>query len=163
MTTREALEALLPSYRTYYNIISENVTQPFDAEAVFNSHNEQYYLVKKAKVADVDSNEFVFFKTVDVLDKETYEILDKTAWEEGIKRVEPSFGHKNSDVTLVIIADRINVDCFERIKRAHHYTSYCFSLKGYSNFRVVALELKLKRLACNRRGKELRKMFLQYL
>ena len=95
MTTREALEALLPSYRTYYNIISENVTQPFDAEAVFNSHNEQYYLVKKAKVADVDSNEFVFFKIVDVLDKETYEILDKTAWEEGIKRVEPSFGHKN--------------------------------------------------------------------
>ena len=161
MTPREALEALLPSYKTYYNIISENVTQPFDAEAVFNSHND--YLVKKAKVADVDSNEFVFFKTVDVLDLKTFEDLDKTAWEEGLKRVEPSFGHKNSDVTLIIVADRINVDCFERIKKAHHYTSYCFSLKGYSNYRVVALELKLKRLAYNRRGKELKKMFLQYL
>ena len=42
-------------------IKKDEVTQPFCAEAEFRSHNEQYFLVRSAHIADLDSNEFVFF------------------------------------------------------------------------------------------------------
>lgn len=162
MTPSEALEKLLPSYRRYYNIIEENVTAPFDMEAEFISHNEQYYLVKAAKVADVDSCEYVYFKLSDHLTREEFIELDKTAWETGMSRVVPSFGHKNTDVALIIFANHIDKDCLDEVKRTRHYKSYCMSLKGYSNYRVVAVELSLKRFVTNRQGRSLKKMFVQY-
>ena len=59
LTPGEALERVLRSYQTYYNIKTEAVEPPFAAEAIFGSHNEQYFLIKKAKVADIDTNETV--------------------------------------------------------------------------------------------------------
>lgn len=61
LTPGEALERVLRSYQTYYNIKTEAVEPPFAAEAIFGSHNEQYFLIKKAKVADIDTNETVYF------------------------------------------------------------------------------------------------------
>ncbi len=162
MTTKEALDAIIPSYERYYNIITENVKEPFDKEAWFLSHNEQYFLVKAAKVDDVDSNEYVFFKTIDHLTLEEYERLCDISWEEGISRVKPYLGHKNTDVSLVIFADRIDNNCFEAVKKTRRYKSYSFSFKGYSNFKVVAVELKLKRFATNRQGRILKQMFMRY-
>lgn len=162
MTPLEALNEVFTSYERYYNIIRDNVTEPFDAEAQFISHNEQYYLIKAAKVADIDSNEYVFFKTEDVLTLEKFNELDKIAWDTGMSRVVPALSHKNTDVTLVIFADRIDNDCFVAVKKRRHYKSYCFSLKGYSNYRVIAVELKLKRFVCNRQGQSLKKMFVRY-
>lgn len=60
LTPGEALERILRSYQTYYNIKTEAVEPPFAAEAIFGSHNEQYFLIKKAKVADIDTNETVY-------------------------------------------------------------------------------------------------------
>lgn len=57
LTPGEALGRILRSYQTYYNIKTEAVEPPFAAEAIFGSHNEQYFLIKKAKVADIDTNE----------------------------------------------------------------------------------------------------------
>ena len=48
LTPGEALERVLRSYQTYYNIKTEAVEPPFAAEAIFGSHNEQYFLIKKA-------------------------------------------------------------------------------------------------------------------
>ncbi len=163
MTSTETLEKILPAYKRYYNINTEDPTQPFDAEAVFNSHNEQYYLVKSAKVADIESNEYVFFKAVERLDTEEFGKLTETAWEKGLKDVNPTFSHKNTDVTLVIVADSIDEDCIHAIKNKKLSQSYFFNLKGYSNFHVVAVEPNLNRVLTNRRGRFLKKMFMQYI
>ena len=55
------LQKLLHSFERYYNVREECVVAPFSAEAEFHSHSEQYFLVKSAHVADIDSNEYVFF------------------------------------------------------------------------------------------------------
>ena len=54
MNSRLALEKIIESFRRYYDVSTENVDLPFAAKAVFKSHNEQYFLVKAAKVADID-------------------------------------------------------------------------------------------------------------
>ena len=98
LTPGEALERVLRSYQTYYNIKTEAVEPPFAAEAIFGSHNEQYFLIKKAKVADIDTNETVYFATEESLSKDRLLELDSIAWERGTANVQPSSNHRNSDV-----------------------------------------------------------------
>ena len=89
LTPGEALERVLRSYQTYYNIKTEAVEPPFAAEAIFGSHNEQYFLIKKAKVADIDTNETVYFATEESLSKDRLLELDSIAWERGTANVQP--------------------------------------------------------------------------
>ena len=79
MTAREALPKLLRSYYAYYNVTEENVTAPFDAEAEFHSHEEQFFLFKQAKLSESESKEFVFFKATERLTLAKLQQLDEIA------------------------------------------------------------------------------------
>ena len=158
MESNGAFEKVLHSFEQYYNVQTENVDAPFTARAEFRSHNEQYFLVKSAKVADIDSNDFVFLANEKSLTAELLSSLDVAAWEQGLAMVKPYYGHRNSDVTLVIVADHIDEDAFKMIKKLKHYKSYKFSLYGWSAFRAVAYETSTGKVACNQRGSDLKKL-----
>ena len=157
METNDILQAVLRSFVRYYNF-RENPTPPFAAEAEFHSHSEQYFLTKAAHIADIDSHEYVFFAEEDHLTSGRLEELAGKAWDEGLSRVEPGPGHRNSDVTLIIIADTIEETAFRQVSKTKRSKSYRFSLHGWSNFRVLAYEVSSGRVACNRSGKGLKKV-----
>lgn len=158
MTASEALEKLLPSFASYYDVVREDVTEPFAAEAVFHSHDSQYFLVRRAVISEAESNEYVFFAAEDKLTAERLRTLDETAWETGMSRVEPHASHRNSDVSLIVLADVIEPDAAALIKKLHRSKSYRFTLQGWSNYRVIALETSSGRLVHNRLGRGLRKI-----
>ena len=114
MTAREALPGLLKSFVRYYDIKKEGVQPPFAAEAEFHSHEEQFFLVKQAKLSESESKEFVFFAVTEHLTAQLLKQLDETAWETGMSRVVPHDGHRNSDVVLFILADTIDHRTFDR-------------------------------------------------
>ena len=157
LTPQEALTRLLRSYQRYYNIRTEAVEPPFAAEAIFGSHNEQYFLVKRAKVADIDTNETVYFVTEDTISKEQLLELDTIAWERGTADVQPSSHHQCSDVSLIILASHIDEDAFAQVRKCKHYQSYLWGLHGWSNYRLIALELSSGRIVHNRHGQILKK------
>lgn len=159
MNTDEALKKLLRSFEHYYDVKVENPPPPFVAEAEFHQHQEQYILVRAAHVSDVDSNEYVFFYAAQNLTKDNLAEIAKKAWNEGLSRVKVYSGHMNSDVILVLLADKIDEDAFKQIKKTKFYKSYLFSLRGWSHFKLVAMETSSKRLASNRLGKYLEKLF----
>lgn len=159
MNCDEVLGKLLKSFSRYYNINEVSPVEPFAAEAEFHQHQEQYVLVRAAHVSDVDSNEFVFFYTAQNLTKENLAQVSQKAWNEGLSRVKVYSGHMNSDVILVILADKIDGDAFKQIKKTKFYKSYLFSLRGWSHFKLVAMETSSRRLASNRLGKYLEKLF----
>ena len=68
MNSSEALEKLLPAFEKFYTVKRQDVVCPFDAEAEFCLHTEKYVLVKAAKIADIDSNELVYFSSQKKLD-----------------------------------------------------------------------------------------------
>ena len=74
-----AIKKLLPAFSQYYTIKEVDVTPPFCAEAEFRSHNEQYFLVRSAHIADIDSNEFVYFSAADSLDSAKLEELQNSS------------------------------------------------------------------------------------
>ncbi len=164
MTASEMTDKVLRSYQRYYDIKrGEDVAPPFAAEAEFHTHDEQYMLVRSAKLAEQESNEYVFFANEAQLDADRLTLLDERAWNEGLSRVNPHGFHRNTDVTLVIIAESVSGEAAPLIKKLHHYQSYRWGLRGWSNYRLIVLELSSGLLIYNRRGRELRKMFRNIL
>ena len=158
MTATEALERLLRSYIQYYNVVRDDVEPPFAAEAIFHTHDEQYVLIKRARISEADSSEFVFFATVEDLDEARLTALDEAAWSRGLARVAPHSAHRNSDITLIILAEHIDEAAMAAIKKLRHYKSYRLGLQGWSNYRVIALDTSSGLLSCNRLGRSLKKL-----
>ncbi len=162
--TRDSIfEEFIKSFRQYYDIKKEGVAEPFDAEAEFHSHSEQYLLVKSARISEVNTSEFVFFVKTDELTQEKLEVYCSKSWEEGMSRVRPSFTHKNSDVVLVVVADKISDQAKKSITKIKNYKSYCLSLKGYSHFKLVSMEISSGELYANRLGSDLKKIFTKII
>lgn len=156
--SRGSAERVLRSYQTYYNIKTEAVEPPFAAEAIFGSHNEQYFLIKKAKVADIDTNETVYFATEESLSKDRLLELDSIAWERGTANVQPSSNHRNSDVVLIILTGHAEEDALIQVKKCKHYQSYLWGFHGRSNYRLIVAELSSGRIVHNRHGQILKKL-----
>jgi len=158
MESLESLEKLLKSFERYYTIKKEDVANPFTAEAEFRSHGEQYVLLKIAKIADIDSNDYVYFKTTESLSGEELKSLVQAAWTTGLGRVKPYSGHRNSDVTLIILAEKIDASVQKLIKKTKLSKSYKWSFWGWSNFRLAAMELSSGGIYTNRLGSDLKKI-----
>ena len=73
-------------------------------------------------------------------------------------RVIPSSSHRNSDVTLVIVTDKLTPEAKAAIPKMKHYKSYMFTLHGWSYYRLIALELSTGDLVYNRQGQNLKKL-----
>jgi len=158
MRPEEALEKLLPSFVRYYNVKREDVTEPFSAEAEFYTHDEAYFLMKEAKMSESESREFVFFAALDQLDLDTLKKYDEAAWNTGMSRVEITPIHHSSDVSLIILADKIDKDAEKLISKLKHHKSYCFNFKGFSRYRLIALETSTGKIIHNHLGSELKKL-----
>lgn len=159
MEKAEVLEKILKAYEAYYDINRETPERPFAAEASFHSHDEQFFLVKSARIGEAESNEHVFFSIEETLDEDRLKELDSAAWERGLARVKPHANHRNTDVTLVAAGNHVTEEAFALAARLKHYKSYQWGFRGFSHYRLVVLEYSSGRLACNGQGKDLKKLF----
>ncbi len=158
MTVSGELEKLLRSFRHYYDL-NEYEDPPFYASAAFHSHDTHYFLTKRAPLGEAESNEYVFIAAEGVLDEKGAKKLVTEAWERGLKNVKPHENHRSSDVLLIILAEKITDEAKKYLEKCRLYKSYAFSFKGWSAFKVVALETSTKTLVSNRRGRDLKKLF----
>lgn len=159
MNPSDVLSKLLKSYQRYYTVETEHAELPFDAEAVFHSHEEHYFLVRSARLSEAESNEYVYFAVRDSVGLEEVKSLDECAWERGVSHVRPHSSHRNTDVTFILLAGHIEPEAMKYIEKIKRYQSYCFTFHGWSHYKAVALETFTGRLSCNRRGRDLRKLF----
>lgn len=158
MTREDLLPDFTKAYYRYYDVKEENIEPPFVAEAYFASHNEQYLLIKAAKIADIDACEYVYFASEDRLSLDRLNYLCETAWARGQERITPFYGHKNSDITLYILADSIDSDAAKAAGSVKKSVSYKHGLYGWSNFRLVTIECSEGFATYNRQGRALKKL-----
>lgn len=156
MTAQEMLDKLLKAYSVYYDVNRKHPAPPFAAEAAFRSHTEQYFLVRRARLSEAESNEYVYFALEESLTVPLLRALDGAAWNAGTARVTPHKDHRNSDVTLLILASRVEPDAAALIPKLKHYQSYLFGFRGWSHFRLAAVEADTGKIFCNRQAKTLR-------
>ena len=163
MSPSEAIKAILPAFEQYYTIKKEDITPPFCAEAEFRSHNEQYFLVRSAHIADIDSNEFVYFADPQELTSDTLSELVNAAWQTGLAKVRPYNGHRNSDVSLFIFTNSISPETAKSIKKIKLYKSYKFSLHGWSHFKLAVCTTSDFAIYTNRQGRDFIKLIRKNL
>ena len=159
MQREEVLARALRSYEAYYDVNQDSPEEPFVAEAEFHSHDDAYFLVKSATIGEAESHEYVFFASVESLDEDLLSKLDQTAWEKGISRVRPHSYHRNTDVSLVVIADTITAGAKKMAGSLKHYKNYRMSLQGFSHYHLIVVESSTGEMSCNRQGENLKKIF----
>jgi hypothetical protein len=155
MDKEEIFLRVTEGYKGYYDITFEGCLSPFDATGFLSNEARQYFLVKAAHIASVNSYEYVYFKVCDCLNASLLSDLDRIAWEDGISRVKPDTDHKNTDVALIIICDIAKDDVKENIGSYKHSKNYMLGLHGFSNYRLVVIEASTDLIFTNRRGKDL--------
>ena len=116
-------------------------------------HSEKYVLVKKAKLWDADSNEYVYIFVMPELTKELYETCKNYAYEEGMKLIDPKPGHMYSYITPVFICDTCTPEAEKALKRCRIYKSFHFSWYGWMNVHTAAVVCKEGRVFTNRMGR----------
>ncbi len=158
MEPSDAIKQILPAFEQYYTVKKEEITPPFCNEAEFRSHNEQYFLVRSAHIADIDSNEFVYFADPEELSPEKLDELVNAAWNAGLAKVRPYNGHRNSDVSLLIFTKSINPETINSIKKTKLYKSYKFSFHGWSHFKLAVCNTSDMEVYTNRQGKDYAKL-----
>ena len=157
ITPQDALEQLLPAYHRYYDVSPEPYGS-FAATALFYTHGEQYFLVKAAKMWEMESNEFVYFLTADSLtEPELVERIEE-AWNDAMPHVHPSSAHRNSDVTVVVLVPTLDTETRKALRRFHRSVGYRHGMHGWSNLKLGAIELSDGRISTNRHGAELKKL-----
>ena len=163
MELHDALEKVLRSYEAYYTIEREHPLPPFAAEAEFSAHGESYFLIKRAKYAELDAREFLYFALEDTLTAGRAEELAALSWADGMAKVTPGPNHRSSDVILIILTGRLTPEAASAVKRIRFYRSYHLGLQGWSHFRLVAFEPPRGALSHNRQGEDparlMRKIF----
>ncbi len=163
MNRADAMEKAVRAYEAYYDVNIETPEKPFFAEASFHSHDDAFFLVHGAVIGESESNEYVFFATEKYLSLERLKELDAVAWEKGIARVKPHGHHRNTDISLIVLADQVTEEARAAVKGLKHYKSYRFSLQGFSHYRLLVVDLTEKKMFWNRQGTDLRKSFHKIL
>ena len=62
-------------------------------------------------------------------------------------------------VALILLADTITPEAMALVKKTRRTKTYRFNLYGFSNYRLLAIETSTGRLAYNRQGGSLEKLF----
>lgn len=163
MELSEVLEKLLPSFKQYYDVVTENVLDPFKAEAKFVSHQEQYFLVHSAKLSDIDSTEHVYFATETNPSLERFQQLAELAWNDGLKSVQPYYGHRNSDVTVIVLCENCDKSVLKACRKIKYSKTYKFMLYGWSNFKFAVIDVNTGMTGSNGQGSDLKKFLLKTL
>ena len=157
MNYTQAIEKLFPAFEQYYNL-SKTTEAPFCATAEFRSHNEQYLLVRSAHIADIDSNEYIYFATEERLGTEKLTSLAEEAWKQGLAKITPYYGHKNSDITLIIFAEKIDEEVKKSVRKIKKYQSYKFGFFGWSRFKLILAQFPEKNYWSNSHGSDFKKL-----
>lgn len=153
----EVLEKLLKSYETYFDVEmykkEEEGELPLKAHCRLFVHSEKYVLIKKAKLWDADTNEFVYIFSLPHLTKEWYERCKNYAYQEGMKLIHPKPGHMYSYITTVFLCDTCSVDAKKAVCRCRIYKSFRFSWYGWMDFHTAAIVLEEGTVFTNRSGR----------
>lgn len=152
------LDRLLEAHEVWFDVTRnyEYGGQSFEGYAEFHSHGEQYVLVKRAKLWEVDAAEYIFFTQADVLDDALLNSLLGFMKTQAVNKVDPAPNHMKSYISLVIIAEHMEPGVGKRVKKAAFHKTYRFGLRGWAELRLCAIDLEARNVLTNAEGKAMK-------
>lgn len=153
------LEKLLNAYSHLYDI-ERDVTvngQNFPATATYYLRDENYLISKKHVLSAVEQHEYVYFHLTSHLDTRELQTMIDTARQDGLGKVHPSKEHMFSYITLIVLADTIDPEALQLIRKTRFRKNYLLTIHGWMEFRLAAMETSSNRFFSNAAGRETKK------
>ena len=165
ITKQEILDKLLKSYSHQYDI-ERDVTvegEHFPALATFYLRDENYIVSKKHVISAVENYDYTYFYITDHLDVETLQHQIELTKRLGIARVKPHKEHMSSFISLVILADTIDEEAKQLIKKTRFQKYFRLALHGWMEYHIAAVECSTNSFLSNPAGKGVKKILEQNL
>lgn len=163
-TREEAVNKLLDSYRTYFNITTFKEEQkPLTAICEFFERSEKYVLSKKAELWSANCEEFIYLFEMPHLTLDMFEQCRDYAKEDGLKRANIGPGHMYTYITPIFVVDSCDESAKKALKKCRIYQSFRFSLHGWMDFHTAVLELTNNCIVTNRNGRCVEKILKNVL
>lgn len=160
---QEELEKLLKAYEHYFDIqrdVSVSGGQ-FPATADYHFREENYVATRAHTIYASEQHEYVFFYVTDRLDAETLRQQIDLSREAGLAKVTPHREHMSSYVTLIILAQSIDLETKKAMKHYRFRKNFRLTLHGWMEYHIAALETSTMEFFCNPAGRETRKTLQQ--
>lgn len=137
------LERVLAAHQSFYDIRRDYLFEgrTFPAFAEYHTYGEKYVLVKRAKLWEVNTHDFMFFECVDELDEAS--LAEKISFmkEKAIRKVDAGPNHMSSALSLVIIANHASDEALKLAKKTRFHKEYRFGFRGWTDLRLAVVDL----------------------
>lgn len=163
-TREELIDALERYFEAYYDVnkASED-SAPLRLRCDLHVNNQKYFLFKKNVMWEANCHEYVYIFSVPKLTDEMYRLCEQTAYEAGMRLVDPVPDHMYTYITCVIVADEAEPSAVRALKKCRIYKSFRFSLRGWMEFHTAVLDRSSGRAYTNRSGRAYAKLFNKIL
>lgn len=158
------LQKLFRSYRTSYDLTIPYVCGgvEFAAYGHFYAHQEKYILAEEIQMWETKGYDHIFFLETEAVSAETLTEMDRvirSIAEPGLVRGGQRYPEKNhmySDITYVIVSSsKIKPELIKHVNRYRFSKNYLFTIRGWCDARVVAVDLAENRVYGNAKAKNL--------
>lgn len=155
---QDVIERLLAAHEAWFNVERDHgfAGRTFPGYAEFHSSASQYVLVKRAKLWEASSHEYLFFCETAHLDAAQLDDLVGFLTTDGLAKVQLSPDHMSSYLTLVVVADSVDDDIPRRVRATHFRKNFALGLKGWADVRVAVIDLGTGQVLVNSQGKPLK-------
>lgn len=156
--TRRVLRRLLKAHEAYYDVREhyQLAGRAFDGFAEFHSSESQYVLVKRAKLWEAHTHEYVFFhRTPHLTGSELAELI-RFMTGPALELVRPEPDHKASYLSLIIIAGSADSIARDGVRRVRFRKNLKLGFGGWIDLRLALVDVAAKSVVTNGQGKSMR-------
>ena len=165
------ISKLIDIYRDSFDITENYIIDDviYDAYGFCNITNSKYVLTKKAELWRALCFEHIFFKSVEKLEEDDVENfrgqVEKFIEPQLVRKGETCTpkNHMYSYITCVFVCNGLTPDAELAIKRTKFFRNYMFTVRGYCELRIVAVDLSKKNVTGNSAAKDLVKDYKKYI
>ncbi len=142
-TREELISRLLAAHSSLFDVSSDYLFEGrrFPGYAEFHSHGEKYVLVKRAKLWEVSTHEYLFIDAMEHLDEEILLAEIEFMKEKAFRKVAPGPDHMSSAVSLIIVAHSVSDDAARLVNRTRYRKNYRMAFHGWADLRLAVVDL----------------------
>lgn len=156
---------------TFLNLLNEKLKRNFDVYRDFQYNEEIYDLFAKSHVKNIrtfltkkdvidcyENNEYIFIKIVHDADENKVKLFVNNLIELEKEFVKPNPNHMSTYITGILLIKGSTEDVRKYIKNFKYKKAYRFYLHGWSEVRIVLIDLSTDEIIFSKAAKPLKKV-----
>lgn len=155
---QQIVDRLLAAHETWFDVERDYAFagRVFPGYAEFRSSASQYVLVKRAKLWEAHSFEYLFFWSTPRLAAAEFRDLVHFMKTDALAKVRLVPDHMSSYLSLVIVADEVEPGLERAVQTTRFRKNFAWGLKGWADLRVAVVDGAARCVYTNNQGKPLK-------